>query len=132
MNCTQGTDSVLQAFRLLCISVGKVANVGYGFLYNNLYMLYLPTKQDRQLIRIAVPKICKDNACLNDVVNMMNLSTKYINFSVLGDDVWAIYEHHIFGGTELTTIISHMLNQLSTAVFTFQNEIITQTEFVTS
>jgi hypothetical protein len=132
MNYTQETDSVLQAFSLLNVSVGKVANVGYGFLYNNLYMLYLPTKQDRQLIRIAVPKICKDNACLNDVVNMMNLSTKYINFSVLGDDVWAIYEHHIFGGTELTTIISHMLNQLSTAVFTFQNEIITQTEFVTS
>jgi hypothetical protein len=95
-------------------------------------MLYLPTKQDRQLIRIAVPKICKDNACLNDVVNMMNLSTKYINFSVLGDDVWAIYEHHIFGDTELTTIISHMLNQLSTAVFIFQNEIITQADFVTS
>jgi hypothetical protein len=132
MNCTQGTDSVLQAFRLLSINVGKVANVGYGFLYNNLYMLYLPTKQDRQLIRIVVPKICKDNACLNDVVNMMSLSTKYINFSVLGDDVWAIYEHHIFGGTELTTIISHMLNQLSTAVFTFQNEIIAQADFVTS
>jgi hypothetical protein len=132
MNCTQDTDSVLQAFRLLSISVGKVANVGYGFLYSNLYMLYLPAKQDRQLIRIAVPKICKDNACLNDVVNMMNLSTKYINFSVLGDDVWAIYEHHIFGGTELTTIISHMLNQLSTAVFTFQNEIITQADCVTS
>jgi hypothetical protein len=132
MNYTQETDSVLQAFSLLNVSVGKVANVGYGFLYNNLYMLYMPAKQDRQLIRIAVPKICKDNACLNDVVNMMNLSTKYINFSVLGDDVWAIYEHHIFGGTELTTIISHMLNQLSTAVFTFQNEIITQAEFVTS
>jgi hypothetical protein len=132
MNCTQGTDSVLQAFRLLCISVGKVANVGYGFLYNNLYMLYLPAKQDQQLIRIAVPKICKDNVCLNDVVNMMNLSTKYINFSVLGDDAWAIYVHHIFGDTELTTIISHMLNQLSTAVFTFQNKIITQADFVTS
>jgi hypothetical protein len=132
MNYTQETDSVLQAFSLLNVSVGKVANVGYGFLYNNLYMLYMPAKQDRQLIRIAVPKICKDNACLNDVVNMMNLSTKYINFSVLGNDVWAIYEHHIFGDTELATIISHMLNQLSTAVFTFQNEIITQADCVTS
>jgi hypothetical protein len=132
MDCTQETDSVLRAFSLLNVSVGKVANVGYGFLYSNLYMLYLPAKQDRQLIRIAVPKICKDNACLNDVVNMMNVSTKYINFSVLGNDVWAIYEHHIFGDTELATIISHMLNQLSTAVFTFQNEIITQADCVTS
>jgi hypothetical protein len=94
-------------------------------------MLYLPAKQDRQLIRIAVPRICRNDACLNNVINTMNISTKYINFSVLGDDIWAIYEHHIFGNTEFTTIISHMLNELSSAVFTFQKEVITQLDFVT-
>lgn len=97
--------------------------IGYNFDYKGFKGIYVPMKNSSEIIRFALPKLAgvsiKSREELNEVVNIANSMVAESKFTLMGDDVWLIYERHLSGNEDYLTLIQHILDNLKSGAELF-------------
>ena len=114
---------VLEKLEVIGFEVDEVPDFGYLFKYEGMNILFMPDDDDDDFLRFAAPNIFdvtdENRNLVLDVVNDTNMSVKYSKTCVFTNQVWAFYEHRLFGENDLEEIIEHclLLLRATTAVF---------------
>jgi len=120
-------ELLLSKFKELGFTLEDAGEFGYFFKFEELNFLYIPDEDDENFLRLAVPNIfdvTADNRPLvMEVVNETNMTIKYSKTCVSNDNVWAFYEHRLFGDGNLDDIIEHGIRLLQATVGLFYRKI---------
>ena len=126
-NLIMSKELVLSKFEELGLALEEAGEFGYLFKFEELNFLYLPDEDDENFLRLAVPNIfdvtAENRSLVMDVVNDTNMSVKYSKTCVSNDNVWAFYEHRLFGDGDLEDIIEHGIRLLQVTVGLFYRKI---------
>jgi len=117
---------VLETLAVLGFEVEEIPDFGFLFRYEGLSIVYMPD-DDENFLRFAAPHmfdVTEDNrAFVLEIVNETNLTIKYSKVCVYGDQVWAFYEHRLFGESDLEDIIEHSLLLTHATVALFHRKV---------
>lgn len=103
-------------------------NIGYNFDYKGFKGVYVPMRKSTRIIRFALPKLAsvniksvniKSREQLNEFVNMANAMVTESKFTLMGDDVWLVYERHLSENEDYSAIIQHILDNLKSGAKLF-------------
>lgn len=105
----------------------NIDEFGYFFKFEELSILYLPDKDDKNFIRFAVPSIfdvtAENRILVLEVVNETNMTVKYSKTYVSGENVWAFYEYQLFGNEHIEDILEFGIRLLQVTVNFFHRKI---------
>ncbi len=100
-----------------------VENIGYVFDYEGFKGIYVPMRKSSEIIRFALPKLesvgIKSRDELNEFVNIANSMVAESKFTLMGNDVWLIYERHLSGNEDYMSIVQHILENLKSGAELF-------------
>ena len=120
-------ELLMSKFEELGFALEDTGDFGFFFNFEELHYLYIPDEDDEDFLRLAVPNIfdvTADNRSLvMEVVNETNISVKYSKTCVSNDNVWAIFEHRLFGNENLEDVIEHGIRLLQVTVDVFYRKI---------
>lgn len=109
-------EKILEAFRDLGFKLEEMEDVGYGFTYEGLTLLYMYSENDEGFLSISLPCIIEaEEDRMLEVCALMekiNFTLKYVKAYIQSNSVWLVYERELLGGEDLTTVISHMVLHL--------------------
>lgn len=90
-------------------------NLGYSFNYCGYNGLYIPPRQGG-VAHFALPKLASTNNEVNNKlierINMANSMLTESKFTMMGNDVWLIYERFFSGEEDYLSMVEHILNNL--------------------
>lgn len=100
-----------------------VENIGYNFDYKSFKGIYVPKKKTSAIIRFAMPKLAsmgiRSREGLNEIVNIANSMVAESKFTLMGDDVWLIYERHLSENEDYSAMTQHILDNLKSGAELF-------------
>ncbi len=100
-----------------------VENIGYNFDYKGFQGIYAPVRKSSEIIRFAMPKLAsvgiRSRKGLNEIVNIANSMVSESKFTLMGDDVWLIYERHLSENEDYQTMVEHILENLKSGAELF-------------
>lgn len=100
-----------------------VENIGYKFDYKDFRVIYVPMRKSSRIIRFALPKLAsvsvKTREELNELVNMANSMVSESKFTLMGGEVWLIYERHLSENEDYSAMIQHILDNLKSGAELF-------------
>lgn len=118
-------DPVWEVLYQLECNPEPMENIGYNFDYKGLTGIYIPMRKSSGIIRFALPKLAGANVRsreeITDLINLANSMVTESKFSLMGDEVWLIYERHLSGNEDYPTMILHILDNLKSGAELFYN-----------
>lgn len=113
-------EKVLEAFAELGFELTPMEELGFGFDYENIHMLYLPQANDDDFLNISIPGIYdveeENPIAFLDLMNRVNSTLKYVKAYAGGDSLWLFYERELFGDEDFPKVISRMIMHLEAAL----------------
>lgn len=102
-------------YQLGCNPV-PVENIGYNFDYRGFKGIYVPIRKSSGIIRFALPKLAsvgiKSQKKLIELVNTANSMVTESKFTLMGSDVWLIYERLLVENEDYPAMVQHILDNL--------------------
>ncbi len=119
-------EEVLERLQELGFDMEEALDIGcYIFKLEGRTFFYIPEESDENMLRFAALNnfdVTEDNrAFVLEVMNDINMNIKYIKVCIIGDQVWAFYEHRLFGEFDIEEIIMHVLLFLRATIVKFDN-----------
>lgn len=111
-------DEVISLLKELASNVNYFVSIGWWrFKYGGYHMVYIPTDNASNLIRICIPHIDDANQYVSkrlaSAINETNREVKYVKIIALGNGSISInYDHKYDGENDLYSMILHMLKTL--------------------
>lgn len=109
-------EKVLAAFAELGFEMTPMEELGFGFDYENIHMLYLPQANDEDFLNISVPGIYdmeeENPGVFMNLMNRVNSTLKYVKAYAGGESLWLFYERELLGDEDLPKVISRMILHL--------------------
>lgn len=97
--------------------------LGYSFDYKKFNGIYIPPQKATGIARFAFPKLAsigtKSRKQLMESVNVANSLVSESKFTIMGDDVWLIYERDLSDNQNYMTVIEHILENLKSGAEIF-------------
>lgn len=91
-------------------------NIGYIFQYSGYEGLYIPQKSGTDVIRFAFPKLARvdqdSKDSIMECINMANSMVTESKFTIMGNEVWLIFERFIADNEDYLAITAHILENL--------------------
>lgn len=98
-------------------------NLGYNFNYGDYQMIYIPMRTSKGVSRFALPKLAsvgvKSKESMMEAVNNANSLVAESKFTLMGDDVWLIYERHLSENEDYQTMVQYILDNLKSGAELF-------------
>ncbi len=118
-------DPVWEVLYQMGCNPEPVENIGYNFDYKGFNGIYAPMRKSLEIIRFALPKLAsvgiRSREGLNEIVNIANSMVAQSKFTLMGDDVWLIYERHLTENEDYQTMVEHILDKLKSGAELFYN-----------
>jgi hypothetical protein len=111
-------DDVITFLKELAANVNYFPGIGWWhFRYGSYQMVYIPTKDTLDIIRLCIPHIDDANQynseLLSITVNETNREVKYVKVVILGNGSISInYDHKYDGENDIHSMLFHMLKTL--------------------
>lgn len=123
-------NEIVEHLKELATNVNYFPNIGWWhFKYESYQMVYIPTNDTSNTIRICVPHFDDANQYeskrLTLAINKTNREMKYIKVVVLGNGSISInYDHKYDGENDLYSMLLHMLKTLCFSVKYLKNNLL--------
>ena len=123
-------NEIVEHLKELVTNVNYFPNIGWWhFKYESYQMVYIPTNDTSNTIRICVPHFDDANQYeskrLTLAINKTNREMKYIKVVVLGNGSISInYDHKYDGENDLYSMLLHMLKTLCFSVKYLKNNLL--------
>lgn len=103
---------VLTSFTTYCTDIGWLY-----FKFNGYQMLFIPSKNDSNVIRICIPHFEKaeafDSRILSIAINETNREVMFVKVTILGNGSISLnYDHKYIESTKLKALLNHILRAL--------------------
>lgn len=125
-------EKVLEAFAELGFELTPMEELGFGFDYENIHMLFLPQANDDDFLNISIPGIYdmeeENPIAFLDLMNRVNSTLKYVKAYAGGDSLWLFYERELLGDEDLPMVISRMILHLESALTFARNALVEMKE----
>lgn len=122
-------EKILEAFEELGFKLEQMDDNFYGFKYEGINFLFMPSADDKEFLNISVPGIYdleEDSPMIFvELMNHINSTLKYIKAYELGKCIWLFYERELLGEEDLVKVISRMILHLEGAL-TFARKTLTE------
>ena len=111
-------DDVITFLKELAANVNYFPGIGWWhFRYGSYQMVYIPTKDTSDIIRLCIPHLDYANQYnserLSIAVNETNREVKYVKVVILGNGSISInYDHKYDGENDIHSMLFHMLKTL--------------------
>lgn len=111
-------NKIVEHLKELATNVNYFSGIGWWyFKYGSYQMIYIPTNETSQMIRICIPHFDDANQYesefLTAAINETNREVKYVKVVTLGNGSISInYDHKYDGENDLHSMLLHMLKTL--------------------
>lgn len=109
-------EKILEAFKALGFKMEELEGLGYSFEYEGKNFLYMYNEDDEDFLNIALPAVLdiddENNVGFYQLMDKINSTLKYVKAYKLNDSMWFFYERELFGGEDMTQILSRMILHL--------------------
>lgn len=122
-------NEIVGQLKTLSTNLNYFVNVGWWyFKYGSYQMLYIPTNDSSNAIRICIPHFNSANQyeseALVAAINETNREIKYVKVVILGNGSISInYDHKYGGEDDLYSMLLHMLKTLHFAAEFLKNKL---------
>ena len=118
-------EQILNAFATQGFQLEDMDGLGYGFQYEGVNYLFMPSEDDEEFLSISIPAILEINennlhAALM-LMDKLNSTLKYVKAHKLGDSLWLFYERELLGIEDLEKLLSRMILHLDSAMNFFRS-----------
>ena len=109
---------IVEQLKELAANVNYFPGIGWWhFRYGSYQMVYIPTKDTSDIIRLCIPHFDDANQYnlerLSIAVNETNREVKYVKVVILGNGSISInYDHKYDGENDIHSMLFHMLKTL--------------------
>lgn len=114
-------EKILNIFREMGFEMEDLGSLGYGFKYEGVNFLFMPSEDDKDFLSIAVPGLVDSEdvpeAVISALIEKVNSTLKYVKAYTLGDALWLFYERELFEEEDLEPIIARMILHLDAATY---------------
>ena len=118
-------DPIWDALCQLGCNPEPLDKLGYRFDYSGYKCLYVPHKYENEVVRFALPKLAncdqEANAELNKLIHMANSLVRESKFTILGEEVWLVYERFISNNEDYLLVVEHILKNLKSGAELFHS-----------
>ena len=118
-------EKILNVFETLGFQLEEMEGFGYGFRYEGINYLFMPSEDDEEFLNIAIPAILEINEdnvhAAHMLMDKLNSTLKYVKANKLGDSMWLFYERELYGGEDLEKLVSRMILHLEAAMNFYRN-----------
>ena len=91
-------------------------NLGYTFQYSGYEGIYFTPQPTNDVARFAFPKLVnidqESKYRISECVNMVNSMVTESKFTIMGNEVWMIFERFLSGNEDFPSIVKHILENL--------------------
>jgi len=110
-------EEILQEIKALGFEPIEIQDIGYLFECGDAHILYIPSEDDDDYLRFAIPNIYdvteENSSFLLEIVNDANLELKYVKANMMGDyTLWLFFEHKRSVEEPLDDILEFMIRTL--------------------
>lgn len=120
-------EEILKVLGELGFQLEPLGSLGYGFVYEGGTYIYMPDKNDPELLILCIPyvyEIDKDNPLrFYMLIDEVNAMMKGVKAYELNDEICFFYERELLGEDDLEKIIVRMIYRLEAALTLFHNKI---------
>lgn len=122
-------NEIVEQLKELAENVNYFPGIGWWhFRYGSYQMVYIPTKDTSDIIRLCIPHFDDANQYnserLSIAVNETNREVKYVKVVILGNGSISInYDHKYDGENDLDSLLLHMLKTLCFAAEYLKNKL---------
>ncbi|MCM1141567.1 MAG: hypothetical protein NC453_23595 [Muribaculum sp.] len=116
-------DKIWEALFQMGCNPEPFDKLGYSFDYKNFNGIYIPLQKTSGVARFAFPKLTsvgtKSREELMESVNVANSLVSESKFTIMGDEVWLIYERDLSVNKNYMPVIEHILENLKSGAEIF-------------
>lgn len=122
-------NEIIEELKVLANNVSYLEEIGWWhFKYRTYQMVYIPTNDSSNTIRICIPHFDEANhyesESLVAAINETNREVKYVKVVTLGNGSISInYDHKYDGENDLHSMLLHMLKTLCFAAEYLKNKL---------
>lgn len=122
-------NEIIEELKVLANNVSYLEEIGWWhFKYRTYQMVYFPTNDSSNTIRICIPHFDEANhyesESLVAAINETNREVKYVKVVILGNGSISIsYDHKYDGENDLHSMLLHMLKTLCFAAEYLKNKL---------
>ena len=118
-------EQILDTFATMGFLLEEMEGFGYGFSYEGINYLYMPSDDDEDFLNLAIPAIVEvteeNTQAVFMLMDRLNSTLKYVKANTQGDSIWLFYERELYGEEDFEKLLSRMILHLEAAIIFFRD-----------